>query len=119
MASNITRELLDLINAKKYKQIIPSLPSGARLSETVFPCTSLAIKYTLETQRWLNGSFMNPSALFEMFSEYSSQTQLQVCKGMFKYLGITKKRGADDCKILKNAWIALHMKGQTAREWSN
>ena len=119
MARNIASELLDLFNAKKYKQIIPSLPSGARLLETVFPCTSLARKYTLDTQRWLDGSFMNPNALIEMFGEYSGQTPLQVCKGMFKYLGIMKKRGADDCKILKNAWIALHMKGQTARKWSN
>ena len=62
---------------------------------------------------------MNPNALFELFGEYSGQTSLQVCKGMFKYLCITKKKGVEDCKILKNAWKALHMKGQTARQWSN
>ena len=116
---NIVSELLAIIDAKKYKQIIPSLPLGAGLLENIFPHTQLAKKYSLDAHWWLDGSFMNPNALFELFRDYSGQTSLQVCKGMLKYLCMTKKKGTDECKILKNAWIALHMKGQTACQWAD
>ena len=38
---------------------------------------------------------------------------------MFKYLGVTKKHGAEECKMLMNAWIVLHMQGITARQWAD
>ena len=38
---------------------------------------------------------------------------------MFKYLGVTKKHGAEECKMLMNAWIALHMQGITACQWAD
>ena len=38
---------------------------------------------------------------------------------MLKFLSITKKRGAEESKILKNAWIALHMQELTARQWAD
>ena len=108
-----------MIESTPYKQIIPALATGAGLSETVFPKTVLATKYTLQTKRWLDGSFMNPNALFELFGEYSNQTGLQVRKMMLKYLGITKKKGAETSNSLKNAWIALHMQNLTARSWAD
>ena len=95
------------------------LPAGAGLSEDVFPRTTLAKIFSLDTKRWLDGSFMNPNALFELFGVYSGETGMQVRKLMLKYLGITKKCGAEDSNILKNAWIALHMQNKTAREWAD
>ena len=65
-------------------------------------------------KRWLDGSFMNPNALFELLGVYSGETAMQIRKSMLKYLGIMKKRGADNSNILKNAWIALHMQNKTA-----
>ena len=38
---------------------------------------------------------------------------------MLKYLGLHKKNGWKNCNTLKNSWIALHMKGLTAQEWSD
>ena len=62
---------------------------------------------------------MNSNALFELFGTFSGQTSLQVRKAMFKYLKITKKCGAEQCKMLMNAWIALHMQGSTAHQWAD
>ena len=76
--NSIGDEMMALINSTPYKQIIPSLPTGAGLSETVFTWTTLATKYTLETKWWLDGSYMNPNVLFELFGEYSRNTALQV-----------------------------------------
>ena len=95
--------MMALIEKKKYKQIIPALPKGVGLSEEVFPHTSLSKIFSLDTSRWIDGSFMNPNALFELFGTLSGQTSLQVRKAMFKYLGITKKHGAKQCKMLMNA----------------
>ena len=89
MADSIAGELLVAINARKYKQIILSLPAGCGMSEDIFPKTTLATKYMLDVNQWLDGNFMNPNALFELFGRYSGQTALQVCKPMLKYLGIT------------------------------
>ena len=119
MAGSIAEELLSNINATKFKQIVPYLPSGSGLSEHIYPRTILAKTYSLDITRWLDGSFMNPGALFELFGEYSSETGLQVCKNMLKFLGITKKCGADKSNILKNSWIALHMHDLTARQWAD
>ena len=118
MENSIAAEMMAIINTRRYKQIVPSLPVGAGLSEDVFPKTTLAKRYTLDVKRWIDGSFMNPSAMFKIFGAFSSETPLQV-RRMMKYLGISKKRGAEECKILKNRWIALHMKGQSAREWAD
>ena len=90
MANSIASELPSIINSWKYKQIIPALPSGAGVSEDVYPKTKFAKSYSLDTKHWLHGSFMNPNALFVLFGEFSYQTGLQVCKRMLKYLGITK-----------------------------
>ena len=57
---------------------------------------------------------MNPNALFELFRIYSGEMGMQVRKSMLKYLGITKKQGAENRNILKNAWIVLHMQNKTA-----
>ena len=38
---------------------------------------------------------------------------------MLKYLGVTKKKGINQCNILKNAWIALQKHGISACEWAN
>ena len=119
MAASITAELMALIEEKKYKQIIPALSAGSGLSEETFPRTSLAKIFSLDTARWLDGSFMNPNALFELFGTFSGQTGIQVRKSMMKYLGISKKRGADKCKSLKNAWITLHMQNHTPRQWAD
>ena len=119
MASSIAVEMMALIEKKKYKQIIPALPKGAGLSEEVFPRTSLSRIFSLDTSRWIGGSFMNPNTLFELFGVFSGQTSLQVRKAMFKYLGVTKKCGAEQCKTLMNAWIALHMQGLTAHQWAD
>ena len=119
MENSIAAEMMAIINTRRYKQIVPSLPGGAGLSDYVFPKTVLAKRYTLDVKRWIDGSFMNPSAMFEIFGAFNNETPLQVRRRMMKYLGISKKRGAEECKILKNSWIALHMKGQSAREWAD
>ena len=111
--------MMDLINTRPYVQIIPALPSGAGLLEKIFHQTVWAKHYILDTDRWIDGSFMNPNAMFDLFGKFSCETPLQVRKRMLKYLGITKKRGAEECKILKNLWIALHMHGLSAREWAD
>ena len=78
MSGSIAAELMSLINAMSFIQIVPPLMSGSGLSEVVFPRTTLAQKFSLEMKRWLDGSYMNPSALFELFGEYSNDTALKV-----------------------------------------
>ena len=36
---------------------------------------------------------------------------------MFKFLGVTKKKGAEKSEILNNSWIPLGMQGLNARKW--
>ena len=119
MAGSIASEMMSIIDAKKYKQIIPALVSGTGLSEDLFMRTSLSERYILDMKWWLNGSYMNPRVLFELFGEYSNETTLKVRRNMLKYMGITKICGAESCAILKNAWISLHMKGLSACEWAD
>ena len=102
-----------------YIQIVPPLTSGSGLSELIYPRTRLAKEFSLETKRWLDRSYMNPNALFELFGECSNETGLKVCKNMMKFLEITKKKGAESCNILKNSWISLHAQGLTPREWAD
>ena len=82
MADSIAGELLAAINAKNYKQIIAFLPAEYGMSKDIFPKTMLSVKYTLDVDRWLDGSFMNANALFELFGVYSGHTAFQVCKSM-------------------------------------
>ena len=119
MAGSIAGELLSLINTVPFKGIIPALPSGCGLSEHVYPKTVLAKNYSLDISHWLDGSYMNPNPLFELFSEYSSESGMKVRRNMLKYLGITKKKGAEDSAILKNAWIALCLHEVTPRQWAD
>ena len=119
MAGSIASELLSTINRIPYKVIIPTLPSNVGISETLFPKTQLATKYKLDIHRWVDGSYMNPNALFEYFGLFSSEDSKTVRKNMIKYLGLHKKNGWKNCNTLKNSWIALHMKGLTAQEWSD
>ena len=119
MASSIAAEMMALIEERKYKQIIPVLPKGVGLPEEVFPRTSLAKTFSLDTSRWIDGLYMNPSTSFELFGKFSGQTSLQVRKAMFKYLEIMKKHGAEQCKTLMNTCIALHMQGFTACQWAD
>ena len=79
----------------------------------------MATKYKLDIHRWVDGSYMNPNALFEYFGLFSSEDGKTVRKNMLKYLGLHKKNGWKNCNTLKNSWIALHMKGMTAQEWSD
>ena len=44
---------------------------------------------------------MNLGAMLELFGLFSDQTALQVRRQLMKFLNITKKRGADDCALLK------------------
>ena len=101
MSTSIAAELLSAINARQYKQIVVSLAEGSGLSELIFPKTTLVVNYALVTKRWLDGSYMNPNALFELFGEYNNEMGMQVRKRMLKFLGITKKCGVDKCNILK------------------
>ena len=118
MANYIASELLDVINAVPYEHLIAALPQGAGLSETVFPKTRLAKTYSLDMTRWVDGSFMNPNAMFELFGEFNNESGMQIRKRMFKFIGITCQQKAEDCDLLKDAWIALHMQGLSAEDWS-
>ena len=62
---------------------------------------------------------MNPNAMFDLFGEYSANTGKQIRKNMLKYLGITKKQGADMCTVLKNAWMPLWWQGKSGHEWAD
>ena len=118
MANTIASALLDAINAVPYERLIAALPQGAGLSETIFPKTRLAKTYLLDMRRWVDGSYMNPNAMFELFGEFNNESGMQIRKRMFKFIGITHQRKAKDCDLLKDAWIALHMQGLSAEVWS-
>ena len=118
MANSIASALLDVINAVPYERLIAALPQGAGLSETVFPKTRLAKTYSLDMKRWVNGSFMNPNAMFELFGEFNNESGMQIRKRMFKFIEITRQRKAEDCDLLKDTWITLHMQGLSAEDWS-
>ena len=118
MANSIASALLDVINAVPYERLIAALPQGAGLSETVFPKTRLAKTYSLDMRRWVDGSYMNPNAMFELFGEFNNESGMQTRKRMFKFIGITHQQKAEDCDLLKDAWIALHMQGLSAEDWS-
>ena len=120
MASNsIAEEMMEIIESRKLKRIIPALPHRSGLSEHVFPKTLLANIFTLDVSCWIDRSFMNPSAMFELFRTFSDQTSLQVRQQLLKFLKITKKKGAEECALLNNAWIALHMHSLTPRQWAD
>ena len=119
MVGSIAGKLLSLINAIPFKCIIPALPSGCGLSEHVYPKTILAKNYSLDISRWLDSSYMNLNALFELFREYSNESGMTVRQNMLKYLGITKKKGAETSTILQNVWIALHLHEVTPRQWAD
>ena len=118
MAKSIASTLLDAINAVPYESLIAALLQGAGLSENVFPKTRLAKTYSLDMRRWVDGSFMNPNAMFELFGEFNNESGMQIRKRMFKFIGITHHRKAEDCDLLKDAWIALHMQGLSADDWA-
>ena len=110
MASTIASELLAAINAVPYNKIIAALPTGVGLSEKVYPKTRLAQTYTLDTKHWIDGSFMNPNAMFELFGEYNGLSGMDVRKCMIKFIGVTKKIPAERCPVLQDeANVALHM----------
>ena len=118
MANSIASALLDVINVVPYECLIAALPQGAGLSETIFPKTRLAKTYSLDMRRWVDGSFMNPNTMFEPFGEFNNESGMQIRKRMFKYIGITHQQKAEDCDLLKDAWIALHMQGLSVEDWS-
>ena len=91
MACSIASELLLTINWIPYKVIVPALPPNVGISETLFPKTQLATKYKLDIHRWVDGSYMNPNALFEYFGLFSSEDSKTVRKNMLKYLRLDKK----------------------------
>ena len=110
-------ELFGIIRSRPYKSIIPALPEGAGISERMFCKTSISRFYSLNTKRFLDGSYMNPNAMFELFGDFSGDDSSTVHREMLKYLGVMKKNKAANSAILKNAWISLCMKGLTANEW--
>ena len=118
-STSIAKELINLINARKYKTVVPVLPNGGGLSENIFPKTIFAKTYALDISRWLDGSYMNPNAMFELFGCFNNETGMQTRRHMFKYLGVTKKHGAETSEILCNSWMALGMQGLNARKWSD
>ena len=93
MVDSIANELLSTINQVPYKVIISALPLNVGISETLFPKTQLATKYKLDIHHWVDGSFMNPNALFEFFGLFSNDDSKTVRKNMLKYLGLHKKNG--------------------------
>ena len=118
MAGSIAAELLANINQVPYKQIIPALHGKSGIPETMFSRTTLAGRLSLDTRHWLDGSYMNPNALFEYFGLFSNETSKQVWKNMINFLGLNKKNGWKDCAILKNSWIALALQGITNEQWT-
>ena len=86
--------------------------------QVMFSCTTLAKQFILDTRHWIDGSNMNPNAMFEYFGLFSNDTSKQVHKAMIKYLRLNKKKGWEDCAILKNDWIALALQGKDAKTWS-
>ena len=119
MASSVAGELMAVIDSRLYKSIVPALPLRAGMSEFMFPKTTLSHTFSLDVNRWLEGLYMNPNAMYDMFGQFSGETGAQVCCSLQKYLGITKKKGVDDCALLKQSWIALHMQDKTPQEWAN
>ena len=117
MAASIAEKMLASINTVPYKQIIPAVHSASGISEVMFPCTVLAKQYLLNVRRWVEGSNMNPNAMFEYFGLFSNEDNKQVRKNMLKYMAVHKKKGWENCAILKNSWIALAIQGTDAENW--
>ena len=117
MAASIATKLLAKINAVPYKQILPALHGNSGISEVKFSRTTLASRFLLDTRRWLDSSYMNPNTMFEYFGLFSNETSKQVRKNMIMYLGLNKKKGYENCAILKNSWIALGLQSIDAKKW--
>ena len=107
------------MNIPEFKDPVPALPLGAGMSEELFPKTVLSKTYWLDTRRWLDGSYMNPAALFELFGEFSNDDGKVVRRKMIRHMGINREYKGSRSRILKRAWIALHMHGLTADEWAS
>ena len=118
MADSIAGELLSNINAIPFKQIIPALHNNSGIPEVMFSCTTLAKQFIVDTCCWLDGSYMHPNVMFKYFGLYSNDMSKQVHKAMIKYLGLNKKKGLENCAILKNTWIVLALQGKDAKMWS-
>ena len=93
MVSSIAAELLANINAVPYKQIILALHGSSGILEKMFNRTTLAGRFLLDTRHWLDGSYMNPNAMFVYFGLFSNKTSKQVHKNMINFLELNKKNG--------------------------
>ena len=118
--ASIAGDMLAAINSVQRKNLITALHKGSGLSEKVFPKTSLSQRFSLDTTRWIDGSYMNPNAMFDMFGEYSRNSGMVVRKRMLKYMGINKRDGANKSDILlRYGYVSLAMQGITAQEWAD
>ena len=82
--ASIADDLMSAIHEIEHKSLIAAMHKGSGLSEKVFPKTSLARRFTLDTSRWLDGSYMNPNVMFDMFGEYSRNGGMVVHKKIAK-----------------------------------
>ena len=113
MAASIAEEMLASINTVPYKQIIPAVHSASGISEVMFPCTVLAKQYLLNVRRWVEGSYMNPNAMFEYFGLFSNEDSKQVRKNMLKYNGSAQEeRLGELCYIKKFLDSTGHLRDQ-------
>ena len=113
----IADDLLSAIQAIQQKSLIAAMHKGSGLSEKVFPKTLLAKRFTLDTTRWLDSSYMNPSAMFDMFSEYSRNGGMVEHKKMLKYMPINKCDGVKKSDILlRHGYVSLAVQGVTAQQ---
>ena len=78
--ASIAGNLMAAIQSIDHKSLITALHKGSGLSEKIFPKTRLAQRFTLDASRWIDGSFMNPNAMFDMFGEYSRSGGMVVRK---------------------------------------
>ena len=112
------QELLSAINMEyRFKQIVSTLHKNSGMDERLFHKTKLAKRYWLDTRLWVDGSWMNPGAMYDMFGQFSDEDGKDVRARMIDNLGGNDvDKGANNV-LLKNSWIALHMQGVSATEW--
>ena len=96
--------------------MVSALPKEAGMDERLFKKTKLAKKFTLDTTRWLDGSWMNPNAMFELFGTFSDETSEEVRSKMLDILGANGENGFHN-EFYDRCFIALHMAGIELLDW--
>ena len=113
---SICEELWQNINAIGFKKLISALPKEAGIDGRLFKKTKLAKNFTLDTTRWLDGSWMNPNAMFELFGTFSDETSEEVRSKMLDILGASSENGFH-VEFYDQCFIALHMAGIELLDW--